>query len=594
MPYRIVAASAAERVLARLKGVKQTGKQQWAALCPAHDDQQQSLSIRVGSDDRALMHCHAGCQTKDIVAAVGLTMNDLFSAKQDAESKQVNGPSLATPKAQGVEQRAKLVKTYDYVKADGSLAFQACRFEPKTFRQRRKGADGAWSWSIEGVELVPYRLPEIVEAVSMGRRVFVVEGEKDADVLAEMGYPATTNPMGAGKWRDAFSKHLNGADVVILPDNDEPGRMHAEHVATSLYAENCTVKIVELPGVPEKGDVSDWLAAGGDLDELETLISLAPRWMPDESKRTRWWLDEVWERPALMQPPPPVVPYLAWGARSTLLAAREKSGKSTLTGYIAAQVSRGGEFLNEPCHQGTVLILGLEEFIGDTARRLKQFGADGRRVALVDRFAGDVSDRPSEVRAHIEAVNPILVILDSLVAYSRGVVTDANNAIQTQAVVQGLTDLCHQTAVALILIHHARKADGKYRDSSAIGGAVDIIAEVFPPEEFQNTDPNRRRVRPIGRVPARPVDFRYDGHSYSIVDPSMSDKAPLDQRIQAVVGERPGISGNDVVQAVGDRRELVLSRLGNMIATGLIVNDGDMRHMKLRLPAFSTARSLIS
>jgi RecA-family ATPase len=93
-------------------------------------------------------------------------------------------------------------------------------------------------------------------------------------------------------------------------------------------------------------------------------------------------LDEVWENDEMMQPPAPVVPYLAWGSRSTLLAAREKSGKSTLTGYMAAQVSRGGEFLGEPCQRGHVLIIGLEEFIGDTARRLQQFGANGKMISI--------------------------------------------------------------------------------------------------------------------------------------------------------------------------------------------------------------------
>jgi hypothetical protein len=198
----------------------------------------------------------------------------------------------------------------------------------------------------------------------------------------------------------------------------------------------------------------------------------------------------------------------------------------------------------------------------------------------------------TEIRAHIEAVRPLLVVVDSLVAYSRGLIADANNAIQTQAVVQGLTDLSHQTAVALILIHHARKADGKYRDSSAIGGAVDIIAEVFPPDEFQNTDPTRRRVRPVGRVPARGVDFRYDGRHYTVADPSET-KGPLDQRITAVVRDRPGCTMNDVAEAVGERRPEVLNRVASMIAQGVLVNDGDTRRGSLRLPLFAPGRALI-
>lgn len=578
-----------ERLLSKLKGVKSAGSDRWMALCPAHDDKQSSLSVRIGNDQRAVMYCHAGCSVPTIIAAIGLSMGDLFlGARPPLEVSS----SVRTAPAQGVTARPKLVKSYDYVDADGELLFQACRFEPKTFRQRHRGADGAWVWNLEGVTPVLYRLPQLLEAVSLERRVFIVEGEKDADALSELGYPSTTNPMGAGKWRETYSDHLAGADVVIFPDNDDAGRSHAEQVAASLFNRKATVKIVALPGLPDKGDVSDWLSSG-DWDALEEIIGKTPRWSPDRfnTLRTRWRLDEVWENTEMMQPPPPVVPYLAWSARSTLLAAREKSGKSTLTGFMAAQVSRGGDFLGEPCARGHVLIIGLEEFIGDTARRLREFGADGKQITLVDRFARETTDRPSEVREHIEAVAPVLVILDSLMAYSRGLVTDANNATQTQATVQGLTDLCHQTAVALVIIHHAKKADGKYRDSSAIGGAVDIIAEVFPPDE--NTDPTRRRVRPIGRVPARSVDFRFDGYEYFLVDPSGPAKAPLEQRIATVVSERPGISSNDVVQALGEGRVQVLERIKLMITNGVLLNDGTSSWAKLRLPTYAPARALL-
>ncbi len=579
-------APAVERLLSKLADVKAAGSDRWMALCPAHDDKQRSLSIRVGKDGRVVMYCHAGCTNALIVAAIGLTMSDLFSEPMPVST-------IAPAKAVGVDTRQKLVASYDYYNADGTLAFQSCRFEPKTFRQRHRNGNGEWVYNLQGVTPILYRLPEIIEAVAAERRIFVVEGEKDADALVALRYPATTGPMGAGKWKDSYSDVLAGAEVVILPDNDDAGRAHAQAVASSLYAKNAAVRILALPGLPEKGDVSDWLATGGDLDELETLIGLTPRWVPDETHRTRWWLDEVWENTVLMHPPAPVVPYLAWASRSTLLAAREKSGKSTLTGYVAAQVSRGGEFLREPCHKGKVLIIGLEEFIGDTARRLKQFGADGRMVALVDRFQSEAADRPSEVRAHIEAVKPTLVILDSLVAYSRGLIADANNAMQTQAVVQGLTDLSHQTAVALVIVHHARKADGKYRDSSAIGGAVDIIAEVFPPEDCATSDPTLRRVRPVGRVTARSVDFRYDGHEYTLVDPSMQAKAPLEQRIQFVVRDRPGCSANDVCDAIGDQRAQVLPRIASMIANGLILNDGNANKMRLRVPAFAPVQRLL-
>jgi putative DNA primase/helicase len=566
-----------ERVLSRLDGVKASGTNRWMAKCPAHDDRQASLSITVGKDDRAVMYCHAKCTVAAIVAAAGLTMSDLFI---DRPAEPANG------KAPGVEQRAKLVKSYDYTDADGRLLYQACRFEPKTFRQRRPSGAGDWIYNLEGVEPVLYRLPELIEAVATSKRVFVVEGEKDADALIDEGVMATTSPMGAGKWRESYGSALAGADVVVLPDNDEPGRLHAIDVAKNLVAHGCTVRIVDLPGLPPKGDVSDWLDAGGDFDELDELIARTPRYSSDptqQARRTRWRLDELLERDDLMRPPPPVVPYLAWASRSTLLAAREKSGKSTLTGYMAACVSRGKHFLDEPTQQGPVLIVGLEEYLGDTARRLAEFDADPLGVSLVDSFARAPGERIGELDEHISTVRPVLVILDSLMAYAMGGITDANNATQMQAVVDSLTQLCHHTGVALVIIHHAKKSDGRYRDSSAIGGAVDIIAEIFSPDEA--ADPRRRRVRPIGRVPSRAVDFIFDGRRYLLADADGHTKAPIEQRILDVLRERPGISANDVADAIGEQRKHTLDRLKFMLNQRQIINDGDSRFFRLRLPS---------
>lgn len=568
-----------QRVLAALDSYKEVGPDKWMAKCPAHDDREASLSITVGKDQRAVMYCHAKCTLQAIVAAMHLSMGDLFDKPLELTSP--NGVA----KAQGVDTRMRLVKSYDYHDADGALLFQVCRFEPKTFRQRRPNG-GDWTWGLGDTEPVLYRLPETIEAIAAERRVFVVEGEKDADALVAEGLVATTSPMGACKWRESYSVALRGADVVILPDNDDPGRLHAAEVARSLVDHGCTVRVVALPNLPPKGDVSDWLAAGGDFDDLDALTDRTPRWTndPDQQlRRTRWRLDELLENHELMQPPPPVVPYLAWSSRSTLLAAREKSGKSTLTGFMAACVSRGRHFLEEPCEKGPVLIIGLEEYLGDTARRLREFDADPKHVHLVDSFTRPPGERLEEIVGHIETVKPVLAILDSLMAYSSGAINDANNATQMQGVVDGLTQVCHRTAVALVVIHHAKKADGKYRDSSAIGGAVDIIAEVFCPDE--TTDPRRRRVRPIGRVPARAVDFRFDGAKYVLVESEGGTKAPVPQRIMEVLRHRPGISANDVADAIGERKDTTLQTIKYMLNQHQILNDGDSRFFRLRLPS---------
>lgn len=591
MASLVVSPPAVAFVLEKLKDLKGGAGSKWTALCPAHEDHEPSLSVRV-SGEKILMNCHRGCTVEAIVFALGLQMSDLFLG---AKPENTNGAHPVAA-AQGVADRQRLIRTYDYVDADGELVFQACRFGPKKrFKQRRPDGNGGWIYNLDGVEPVLYRLPEVIDAVAHERTVYIVEGEKDADALNELRYVATTSPMGAGKWRESYADVLAGANVIIFPDNDDVGRAHATQIAASLVARDCIVRVVELPNLPPKGDFSDWIERpDADLDELAELIDRTPRWSADSALgkvKTRWRLDELWENEAIMRPPPPVVPYLAWTARTTLLAAREKSGKSTLTGFIAAQVSTGGDFLGEPCQRGRVLILGLEEYIGDTARRLKQFCANGRMIELVDRFIRSPEERLDEVRSHLEAVDPTLVVLDSLIAFGRGVITDANNATQTQAIVQGLADLSHTSGAAWIITHHARKADGRYRDSSAIGGAVDVIAEIFTPEDTEKTDPNRRRVRPIGRVPAHLVDFRFTGEGYELV--TAGEKGPLDQRILAAVQDGPGRSASTIADLVGERRQEVLSRITQMIASGLLINDGDARKTKLRRPMFPPAAAIL-
>jgi len=175
---------------------------------------------------------------------------------------------------------SKIVKTYDYLDESGTLLFQAVRYEPKEFRQRRPDGEGGWVWNLQGVRRVLYRLEELLRA-DPANWVFIVEGEKDVDRLYEEGLVATTCAMGAVKWQDNYSEFLNDRNqIAIIPDNDESGRRHAKEVAESLAGVQVKARIVELPGVQDKGDVSDWLDAGGSKEEL---IKLAEKTTPFKS-----------------------------------------------------------------------------------------------------------------------------------------------------------------------------------------------------------------------------------------------------------------------------------------------------------------------
>lgn len=238
----------------------------WEARCPAHDDARASLTISTGDDGRALIHCHARCELGAILKGLNLEMRDLFP--------KVNGSGHANRKP-----HSTIVATYNYCDETGSLLFQAVRYEPKNFKQRRPKPDGTegWEWNLKGVPLVPYRLPELL-AADPGAVVFIPEGEKDVDNIRKHGGVATCNPMGAGKWRKEFAEPLIGRHVAILPDKDGPGRKHSQSVAHSLAGKAASIKVIELPG-PGK-DVSDLLDAGGTLAELLAIVQAAPEWTP--------------------------------------------------------------------------------------------------------------------------------------------------------------------------------------------------------------------------------------------------------------------------------------------------------------------------
>jgi hypothetical protein len=212
-----------------------------------------------------LVHCHAGCKAEQVVAAIGLTMADLYPPAPMEPGRRGRGHAPAAE--------------YTYVDEHGELLYQSVRHDlpggGKRFYVRRPDGDGGWIKGLGDIRPIPYRLPDLL-AADPSDWVFIVEGEKCADRLVGLGLVATTNPGGAGKWRDGYSARLAGRYVAVLPDNDEPGRRHARQVVNSLDAVAEEVRVVTLPGLPPKGDVVDWLNAGGSEAELLRLMATAP------------------------------------------------------------------------------------------------------------------------------------------------------------------------------------------------------------------------------------------------------------------------------------------------------------------------------
>ena len=210
----------------------------------------------------------------------------------------------------------------------------------------------------------------------------------------------------------------------------------------------------------------------------------------------------------LLQPANVIVPGLAAAGRVTMLAAREKMGKSTLMAYAAAQMSRGGHIWDQETVPCRVLWVGLEESPADAVTRFIAMGADPEMLTIVTRLAGEGG--LTQLRAEIEAANPDLVIVDSLAAYARGI-EDENNAVACTALLSPLVEFVHDSGIALVLLHHANKSGSGYRGSVAIGAAMDMILEMHPVERDQSL----RRIEAKGRFRIDSYEVRYDVNTHA-------------------------------------------------------------------------------
>jgi len=219
------------------------------ALCPSHDDKNPSLTASCNGE-KILVKCQTGCTFDQIVTAVGMKQSQFFIPKEKTPPK-------------------KHVATYRYEDKDGGHVMDVVRFEPKGFRPKRP--DG--KWTLKGITRVPYRLPQLLSGIKEGREILILEGEKDCDNAEKFGLVATTFAGGAGKWREEYSKWFQEAKVICLPDNDPAGHKGMHDIASNLSEVAESVRWLELPDIPEKGDFSDWIKIeGNDLEKFNALI----------------------------------------------------------------------------------------------------------------------------------------------------------------------------------------------------------------------------------------------------------------------------------------------------------------------------------
>ncbi|MBV9455594.1 MAG: DUF3987 domain-containing protein [Rubrobacter sp.] len=294
-----------KRVLDRLEDYKER-QGEFRARCPSHQgNSDDSLSIKTGEDGRALLICRADCSLQEILDALDISVVDLFD----------HGGSDSPPAKKATKKDAVETGGEDKVLSADELP-HGTYWEFTTpagevlYIQRHKGAyyrkidEGLWKKGLAGVTQTLYNLPELLDGVRAGRTVFHVEGPKDAETAREkLGIVATTSGS-TSSWRQEFRIHYTGADVVILPDNDEPGRKYAERVARDLVRVARSVKVVNLPGLGETEDLTDWLNAGHTEEEFFSVVEATPARGPEE--------EEPWPEPrALNTDLPPVETFTA-------------------------------------------------------------------------------------------------------------------------------------------------------------------------------------------------------------------------------------------------------------------------------------------
>lgn len=453
----------ADELAMRLEKVQKSGKG-WTARCPAHDDRAPSLSISEGSDGRVLLHCHAGCDTADIVTRLGLSESDLFADK----------PSSTREHSEAV---------YDYVDERGTLLFQKLRFAGKRFSQR--AADG--KPSLNGVRRVLYRLPEVVQAIAEERFVYIAEGEKDVDSLRRCGRVATCNPEGASesgsKWRQEYTDALRGAHVVILPDNDDPGRAHAKHVAAALSGVAASVRVLELPGLPVKGDVSDWLSAGHSVDELDELAFDSPcTALPSEPEPQRRFLSFA----DLIRIPRPdfLIEDIVTRKSVAVLFGPPGQCKSLIAQDWAMHMSSGGRrWMGKEVVGGSVVYIAAEGAQGIGARLLAwqkhhrcTISADLHSLTTAVPMLDDVEVNRLIADIRREVSNPLMVIVDTL---SRSMVgEDENSQAAMSKFIAAADRIKDDTGATVLILHHTNASGDRERGSTVLRGACDSMFAV--------------------------------------------------------------------------------------------------------------------
>jgi hypothetical protein len=486
----VTAAEPSAEALAGSLGAKRNGHG-WLCRCPAHNDHDPSFSIEERAG-KTVFICRSGCDQKAVLEA--LRQRGLWPAIEERG-----------------DDTKRIVATYNYRDAAGALRYQVVRFAPKDFCQRQPdGAPDRWLWNMTGIEPLPYRLPEML--ADPIATVYVAEGERDCDNLGEIGLVATTSHGGAGKWRNDISRWFAGRNVVVIPDNDDPGRAHASDVAAKLSGIAASIRILELPGLPPKGDVSDWLTAGGTAEDLDRLAADAPPVAAEEPAPN---VPQAGPIDAGEDDAP--IPPRGWLLGNTFcrgfisgLLSQGAAGKTAVRITQALALATGRPLTGEHVFErGRVLIVCLEDSLDELRRRVRaarlHHGVTAAEVRgwlyfwapaglkIAEQRDGSRQIVPGELeqqlRAFIADRMIDLVIIDPLVKTHTA---DENDNTAIDAVCCILARLADDLNCAVDILHHERKSGSpeagdanRGRGASSFRDAARLLYTLTPMTEAE-------------------------------------------------------------------------------------------------------------
>ena len=404
-----------------------------------------------------------------------------------------------------------IIAEYDYLDEQGVLRYQVVRFgNPKTFRQCRPDGAGKWIANLGSVKLLPYRLPELI-AADPSQTVYIPEGEKDVESLRNRGLVATTNSGGALKWQAEFSKYFAGRRVVIIPDNDPDGKgqRHAEQVAKSLKSVTTSVKVLALPA--EIKDVSDWLTAGHEPEELSRLAQAAPEWGEQEGTTQKEEEQDPFAsydvHPAklltlsqLNQLPP--IEYLV---RNEL----QKRTIATVYGPPGAGKSFVVlDYALEIAQEQAVVYVASEGASGYLQRALAWIGyrnldeSNPNFRIYIDAFN---LMSPVETKKFLELIRPLspaLVVIDTMAWCMAGFGGNENDTEDMMQFMVNCNALVKALKCTLIIVHHTSKSGATERGNSALRGGSATMIEVTQDDDLIRVSCDKQKD-------GKPFDTKY-------------------------------------------------------------------------------------